>query len=366
MNAVTPAEKAPHPLVVFKSQLDNREAEFQSALPAHIPVERFKRVVLTAVQNNPELMECDRRSVFNAAIRAAQDGLLPDGREGAMVVRLDRKSQTGKSANWQPMIAGVRKKARNSGEIATWDAHVVHKNDHFQFQLGDNPQVNHSYDLMVDRGEIVGAYSVAVLKDGSKSFEVMSISDIHKIRDRSDGWKAFKANKIKSTPWSTDEGEMCRKTVARRHAKVLPMSTDLDDLMRRDDDLYDMRGAGDAIQKSERPSLTSALDRLAAPRDAIAHDEDGVIDQPNSNENSSDDGGSDPTLEDDGPEAEAPAASAEASGSTDLNSAREAGRKAAIDGKAKRAPGAYREDGHEEELQAWFDGYDEATNEAEG
>ena len=29
----------------------------------------------------------------------------------------------------------------------------------------------------------------------------------------------------KSTPWADYEGEMCRKTVARRHSKVLPMST---------------------------------------------------------------------------------------------------------------------------------------------
>ncbi len=261
MNAPVATMDRPAPIVEFKASLDQREEQFKAALPAHIPVERFMRVVLTAVQRNHELLDCDRRSLFNAAMIAAQDGLLPDGREGAMVVR---KSKTGKTANWQPMIAGLRKKARNSGEISTWDAHLVRAGDHFQFQLGDAPQVNHTYDLSKPRGDVIGAYSVAVMKDGSKSYEVMSIDEIRAIRDRSDAWKAFKAGYIKSTPWSTDEGEMARKTVARRHSKVLPMSTDLDDLIRRDDDLYDMAGASDRADAKERPrGVAARLDALA-------------------------------------------------------------------------------------------------------
>lgn len=263
MNAPVATMDRPAPIVEFKASLDQREEQFKAALPAHIPVERFMRVVLTAVQRNHELLDCDRRSLFNAAMIAAQDGLLPDGREGAMVVR---KSKTGKTANWQPMIAGLRKKARNSGEISTWDAHLVRAGDHFQFQLGDAPQVNHTYDLSKPRGDVIGAYSVAVMKDGSKSYEVMSIDEIRAIRDRSDAWKAFKAGYIKSTPWSTDEGEMARKTVARRHSKVLPMSTDLDDLIRRDDDLYDMAGASDQTVAKDRPrSIAARLDALSPP-----------------------------------------------------------------------------------------------------
>ncbi|WP_018261570.1 recombinase RecT [Methylobacterium sp. WSM2598] len=254
-------ERAAHPIVVFNEQLDARMAQFRAALPAHIPPERFKRVVLTAVQTNPELLECDRQSVFNAAVRAAQDGLLPDGREGAMVVRMDYRK--GKVANWQVMIAGLRKKVRNSGEIATWDAQVVYENDHFEFELGDDPFIKHR-PALTNPGKPIAAYSVATLKSGEKSREVMSIDDVYRIRDRSDGWKAFKANKIKSTPWASDEGEMIRKTVARRHSKVLPMSTDLDDLIRRDDELYDFKGAQDAEQQEQkRPRLAAMLDQIA-------------------------------------------------------------------------------------------------------
>jgi len=259
--ATATAEKMPNQVTVLREQLDNMSGQFAAALPAHIPAERFCRVLMTAIQQNPELLECERRSLWNAAMKAAQDGLLADGREGAMVVRKDRNR--GKLAHWQPMIAGIRKKARNSGEIATWDAHVVCEGDHFQFQLGDAPQINHAYDLRTERGAIVGAYSVCVLKDGTKSYEVMSIGEIHSIRDRSDAWRAFKAGYIKSTPWSTDEGEMCRKTVARRHSKVIPTSTDLDDLIRRDDALYDLEGAREEAARDRPKSLAGKLDVLA-------------------------------------------------------------------------------------------------------
>src|SRR5580700_11688323 len=108
------------PIAVVRQQLSSMGAQFRAALPEHISVDRFSRVVMTAVQNNPELLECDQRSLWNAAMKAAQDGLLPDGREGAITVRKDWKTHT-KNALWQPMIGGIRKKARNSGEISTWD-----------------------------------------------------------------------------------------------------------------------------------------------------------------------------------------------------------------------------------------------------
>lgn len=268
----TPANRAPAPIMVFRDQLMKREGEFRHSLPSHIPAERFTRVVLTAVQRNPELLECDRGTLFNACLRAANDGLLPDGAEGAIVVRKDRKK--GKTANWTIMVGGIRKKVRNSGEIATWDTAVVCENDAFEFELGDEPFIRHR-PALENRGKPIAAYSICTLKTGEKSREVMGIGEIHGIRDRSDAWKAYKAGFIKSTPWSTDEGEMCRKTVARRHSKVLPMSTDLDDLIRRDDVLYNH---GDASDKALGAGKTAALsDRLAnlAGEGSMLPDDDG-------------------------------------------------------------------------------------------
>lgn len=243
------AERQISPIAELRVQLETMEGQFKAALPAHIPVERFCRVVMTALQNNPDLVtKVDRRSLWNAAIRAAQDGLLPDGRDGAIVAY-------GSQAQWMPMIGGLRKKVRNSGEIATWDAQVVHQNDKFQFRLGDDPFILHEPILDSEPGPVIAAYSIAVLKTGEKSREVMSVAAIEKVRARS---------KAKNNgPWVTDYEEMCRKTVARRHSKVLPMSTDLDDLIRRDDELYDFDAAKQHAQETHPRSLAGKLDVLA-------------------------------------------------------------------------------------------------------
>lgn len=243
-----------NPVAIFRHELDGMNDQFKAALPAHIPVERFARVLMTAAQNNPDMIgKAERRSLWNAAMRAAQDGLLPDGREGAIVLY-------GAQAQWMPMIGGIRKKVRNSGEIATWDVYVVHANDEFEYELGDNPFIRHKPTLE-DPGEVVAAYSVATLKTGEKSREVMSVAAIEKVRQ---------ASKAKNNgPWVGWYEEMCRKTVARRHSKVLPMSTDLDDLIRRDDDLYDFDGARRESEGDKPRSLASRLDALAAPPKTI-------------------------------------------------------------------------------------------------
>lgn len=347
MNAVV--EHLPSPVAEVRHQLTQMEDQFKAALPTHIPPERFMRVVMTAIQNNPQLMKAPRRELWNAAIRAAQDGLLPDGHEGALVCRPGRDGIT---VTWQPMIAGVRKKARNSGEIATWDAHVVFANDFFQFKLGDAPQINHSYDLKSERGDAIGAYSVAVMKDGSKSYEVMSVSDINKIRDRSDAWKAFKAGKIKSTPWSTDWGEMARKTVAKRHSKVLPMSTDLDDLIRRDDSLYEFDEAKQRARTGQIPNtLSGRLDMLAAPptaQDPGASEGTDAIDvQPED------------VSQDDGAAPEDASQVDQQDAGADLQAAFKRGREAQMTGVARKAiPGELREAGREDERDAWWKGWD--------
>ena len=204
------AEPQAHPLVVIEKQLEDRLPEFAKALPAHLPPERFKRVVLTAIQNNPGLMKVERRSFFNACMRAAQDGLLPDGRDGAIVEFNDKAR--GPIAQWMVMIGGLRKKVRNSGEIASWDVYVVFENDKFELRARRRPvhpaQAGDGGPRKADRSLQRG-----VLQDGEKSREVMSIEEIEKVR------QASRSKDNKFGPWVQWYEEMCRKTVARRHAR---------------------------------------------------------------------------------------------------------------------------------------------------
>ncbi len=237
------------------TELGDRRQQFAAALPAHIPVDRFQRVVLTAIQNNPKLASADRASLWNACIRAAQDGLLPDGREGALTIFSTKAgNQWIDKVAWMPMLAGIRKKVRNCDDIATWDVHAVYERDQFEFELGDEPFIKHRPHLGSERGELIAVYSIALLKTGEKSRDVMSRSEVEYVRDIFS--KKDRDGKF-SAAWRNSFEEMAKKTIARRHAKMLPMSTDLDEIIRRDNELYDVRGA-----RPEPPKVTTLRERM--------------------------------------------------------------------------------------------------------
>src|SRR3546814_12604527 len=82
---LTVQQQRANEMTVLRQTIGKMEAQIKMALPAHIPVEKFHRVAVTAISSNPDLLNVDRTSLFGALMKAAQDGLLPDGREGAIV-----------------------------------------------------------------------------------------------------------------------------------------------------------------------------------------------------------------------------------------------------------------------------------------
>ncbi len=257
------ANRDNNPVAVIRQNLHAMAPQFQAALPKHITVEKFTRVAMNAIQNNPDLANADRSSLFGAIVRLAQDGLLPDGREAAVVL-------FGNKAQAMPMIAGVLKKLRQSGEIAKISAQVVHENDTFVWSLGFDEDVTHTCPpLDQPRGKAIGAYATAVLKDGSRMLEVMSLEDIEKVR------KVSRASG--RGPWVDWWGEMARKTVMRRLAKRLPMSSDRDqEILERDETLTIDH------QPQEQPAEpVQQLSRLDALEQSIEGDEDASDDATN-------------------------------------------------------------------------------------
>lgn len=211
--------------------------QFQTVLPSHITPERFQRVAVTALQGDPGLLQCSRESILGACMAAAQDGLLPDKREGAIV-------KYGSKAQWMPMVAGILKKVRQSGELESLHAEVVRHMDEFDYWVDeDGAHVRHRPDLLRDtesRGPVIAAYAVAKARNGGVYVQVMRQDEIEKVRSVS------KAGR--SGPWQDWWEEMAIKTVIRRLSKRLPMSTDLEQVITRDDEQYELRDMGQAEQ----------------------------------------------------------------------------------------------------------------------
>ena len=234
----------------FREQLDNRVTEFANALPAHVKPDHFIRAALTAIALNPKLLEVDRRSLINELMRCAHDGLRPDGREAVLVIY---KSQRGPVARYQPMVAGIRKLVQQSGEITRFEQTVVYSNDTFAFQLGDQPHISHTPALN-DRGVPILVYSIAQFKDHTLSREVMTAAEIEKVRESS--------RAKNDGPWVDWWDEMARKTCAKRHAKVLPMSSDAAEVLAQDNDT-DEEFRPQPLPRwptERRPHLTDRLD----------------------------------------------------------------------------------------------------------
>jgi len=282
MNDIAQEPDKKNALALLRKDIDNMHGQFAAALPTHIPVERFARSLMTAIQNNPDLIHADRRSLFNSAMKAAQDGLLPDGREGAIVIyrskeRVRQDDGTFKDrwinkAQWMPMVFGIMKKARNSGEIASIGAFVVYGGDNYK-QWIDDAGEHMLYEPCEnpDTEVVRRIVAFAKLKDGTLKVESLSPSDVEKIREVS--------RAKDSGPWVSWWSEMARKSAIRRLSKYLPTSSDLDDLIRRDDNLYDFDKARE--EGARRQGLANKLDVLAGlpsqlppqPTKAIVHNE---------------------------------------------------------------------------------------------
>lgn len=261
--ATAAAEQSANPVAVIRQNLQVMAPEFKAALPPHITVEKFTRVAQTAIQNTPALAQADRRSLFGAFVKLAQDGLLPDGREAAVVM-------FGNKAQAMPMIGGILKRIRQSGEVSRVSAHVVYANDQFTVRYGFDEDVEHIPPALdKPRGEPIGAYATAVLKDGSKLLEVMSLEEIEKVRNVS--------RAAKNGPWVAWWSEMARKTVMRRLSKRLPMSTDLEDEIFSRDETLQIDGT--AVREIEAERHEPPMSRLDALEHQIS-DDDGATPDP--------------------------------------------------------------------------------------
>lgn len=253
------AQAKPTQLEVYRAELlpAAKADELYQALPSHIKPAVFERNLLNAMMANPDLMKFAPPLVFREVAKAAGLGLLLDPLlgEGYIVPSYNYKSR---SVEPQLRVGykGMCKLARHTGDVGNIYAHEVHERDHIEADLGFPKVFHHKPKLFSDRGDIVGYVAVITFKDGTFDFEPMSVEQCHDIRDRSDAWKAFIEKKIKSTPWSTDDSEMSKKTVLRRLLKRQAQSPELVAAIRIEDeaDFPDMnRAAMPTIPRDSAP-----------------------------------------------------------------------------------------------------------------
>src|SRR5262245_50669564 len=200
-------------LMVLEQQMQPLPPRFSQVLGGIMPVERLMRTVMISVERLPKLLECDRQSIFNAAMSAACLGLEVDGVTGqGYLIPFKGKAQ---------LVIGYKgynTLAARSGITIT--GAVVREGDAFDFDKGEG-WITHKPKLGEPGRRIIGAWAKAAAKRGAAVIEVIGIDELMAVKANSPGAKR------NDSPWNDPAigfPAMCEKTAKRRLARSLPLN----------------------------------------------------------------------------------------------------------------------------------------------
>jgi len=237
--------------VTLKKYL-NSEAirkSLDDSVPQWLTVDRLLRVFMGAVNKNPALLDCTHESILISCMQCAQLGLEPILGRAWLVPYNNNKNINGqwikvKECHMQPGYQGLIDLARRSNTISDVYGLNVFENDDFDISFGTDRYIRHKPWYMSKTGkpgDIIGAYVVWVLKDGTSHPEFMHISDIHKRRDRSQAYQYAesgdpkKGGGKKDSVWHQWPDEMNLKTIVKHSSKMVPASIEFMQAVEVDD-----------------------------------------------------------------------------------------------------------------------------------
>jgi len=229
-----------------------------------IPADRFIRCLRTTINSNPDLQTLERQSVMTAIMKAAQDGLVVDGKESAILPFKGR-------ATYVPMAEGLKKLMRKHSNFADLDYDIVYQKEvdtgRFKYVKGNEKEFRHEPIMFGDKGEPVGAYAYVKTRDGDIFLAVMDKDDIEKRLAKG------MQSQMKKEFWK----EFWHKTVIRALYKKAPNSGDeagyLDGVFRADELDHDADGVvNDPVPQPDpvKPQTRAAAAvKAAAPKPEV-------------------------------------------------------------------------------------------------
>jgi len=207
-------------MVNVQSVLESEEMrdKVEALLPPGVTYDRFTQTIIVALQHNPALLDADRQSLYNAISRCAADGLMPDGKDGALVIfntNVGNKDRPvwKKVVQWMPIVEGIIKQMGKAG-IRCYAA-TVYEGEEFDIWYDDDGQhVVHRPKPFVTQGAALGVYACAKV-DGRTYIEALNKDDIATIRSSSKSGD--------SGPWLTWPDRMAQKSALHRLKKRVPI-----------------------------------------------------------------------------------------------------------------------------------------------
>lgn len=239
-NALQPVAPAPiekQPKIIDLLQSPKNMERMKSVIPSHLTADKMIRVSCLAIQKTPKLGLCDPASLLGAIVVCGSLGLEPNTVLGHAYLIPFEKSYK-ENGQWKKrtevnLIVGYKgfvDLARRSGCLVSIHADVVYDGDEFSFEYGSNQHIRHVPKGERDENKAKWAYAYAKLTDG-EAFEVLPYAEVLKIRNKTQGYHSWMKKdatdrRTDDCVWMAYPHEMAAKTMIRRLAKYLPLSTD--------------------------------------------------------------------------------------------------------------------------------------------
>jgi recombination protein RecT len=259
--------------------LGKYKGQIEQILPRQFDGKRVLKLIIGAINKNPQLLNCTPMSVVNAVLTAATMGLeIRPGSAYLIPFKKNTKVQGGwKSISECQLVVDYRGKidlALRGGKVTDIDPDIVYARDKFRVFRDENGHkvVEHEPTYFVknddgtmrpiteaDRGVPIGALAVAAIKDGKPKVCFMPAMDIERIHQKS---------KAKDDgPWVTDTMEMWKKTVVHRICKTLPQTPEMA-LAQAVDDANEMSVSMDSIIEIDSDDASAEQPLLEQSKEA--------------------------------------------------------------------------------------------------
>lgn len=203
--------------------------QFEAALPKHLSGEKFTRVAITTLRQNPKLQECSVPSLLGAFMTLAQLGLEPGVLGQAYLLPFNNKKLNTVECQLQISYKGMIELLRRTQQLKDIYAYTVRENDIFEITYGLERNLIHKPNYKDGRGKITGFYSVALLKDGTRAFEYMTLDEVIEHEQK------YRLGQYKNSIWDKNLEEMAQKTVTKKMLKWLPLSVEFLENINNDD-----------------------------------------------------------------------------------------------------------------------------------
>lgn len=196
----------------IEAQLVHLAPRFAAVLGKTMQPERLIRTIMISLERTPKLYECNRQSVFTAAMSAACLGLEVDGVTGqAFMLPFKGRAQ---------LVTGY-KGYNTLGARASYAIRgaVVRDGDAFEYDVAEG--IVHHRPKLGNSGRIVGAWARAVSRSLPAIVSVLSVDELLAVKAKAPGAKTS------DSPWNDPFigfPAMCEKTTKRRLARCMPLN----------------------------------------------------------------------------------------------------------------------------------------------